>query len=144
MLNRPITFLCLKNWGWDTLKEFFSGTKSRNCLQKECIESKQGHISNTEKLVVFDLQTLPLSAWTFAIEFFWLLEENSLLPWKKNENKMNPFPRLKKCELGSIYLFRSLPLMKYPTSFTKEIKSKEGDFCGQSAGSAEATKEKCR
>lgn len=31
--------------------------------------------------------------------------------------------------------------MKYPTSFIKEIKSEEGDFCGQSAGSAEATKE---
>lgn len=31
--------------------------------------------------------------------------------------------------------------MKYPISFIKEIKSEEGDFCGQSAGSAAATKE---
>lgn len=79
-------YLFLKNWSQGTLKEFFSGTKSRNCLQKESIESKRGHISNTEKLVVFDLQTLPLSAWNFATEFL-LLAENSLLPWKKKKRK---------------------------------------------------------
>lgn len=34
--------------------------------------------------------------------------------------------------------------MKRSSSSIKEIKTEEGDSCGQSAGFAEATKEKCR